>query len=100
MHSPFHNYSDGQLADEIGKLDTRIKAQTEELDGLKDEFKRRGITAARGQVFAVTASTSTSKRLDTKRLRAALGDALDGYEAESTSTRFSIKPAPALADVS
>jgi hypothetical protein len=99
MPSPFHNLSAEQLADEIGKLDTVIKSQTEQLDALKDEFKRRDVSAARGDLFVVTASTSTSKRLDTKRLRADLGDALDGYESETTSTRLLIKPSPRLAEV-
>lgn len=95
----FHNLSTEQLADEIGKLDTVIKSQTEQLDELKDEFKKRGASAARGNLFVVTASTSTSKRLDTKRLRADLGDALDAYETETTSTRLLVKPSPKLAEV-
>ena len=99
MTDRFHNLSTEQLADEIGKLDTLIKAHAEDLDALKDEFKRRGSTAVRGDLFVVTSSTSTSKRLDTKRLRADLGDALDEYEVESTTTRLLIKPSPKLADV-
>lgn len=96
MPSPFHNMSDEQLADEIGKLDTHIKTQAEQLEALKDEFKARDISAARGDLYAVTRSISTSKRLDTKKLRAALGDALDGYETETTSTRLTIKASPRL----
>lgn len=98
MPSNFHNVSDAGLADQIGELDARIKALTEQLDPLKDEFKRRGLSAVRGDAFVVTASTSTSKRLDTKKLRATLGDALDGYELESTSTRLLVKPIPRFAD--
>lgn len=96
MASQFHNLSADQLADEIGRLDTHIKAQTEALDALKDEFKRRDISAARGEFFAVTRSVATSKRIDTKRLRADLGDALDGYEVETTSTRLTVKASPRL----
>lgn len=97
--SQFHNVSQEQLADEIGKADSDIKAREERLDALKDEFKRRELTAARGFDYVVTASTSTSKRLDTNRLKADLGDALDTYEVESTSTCILVKAAPKLAEV-
>ena len=97
--SPFHNLSNEQLADEIGKLDTLMKSGAERLDALKDEFKLRQCSAARGDFYAVTASTSVSKRIDTKRLRADLGDALDVYETETTSTRLLIKASPKLLGV-
>ena len=99
MTNQFNNLSNEQLADEIGKLDTVIKEQTERLDALKDAFKARNCSAARGELFVVTRSETTSKRLDTKKLRAALGDALDGYEIESSSTRLLVKPSPKLAEV-
>jgi hypothetical protein len=91
MAHRLHNYSDEQLADEIGKLDALIKVHSAELDGLKDEFKHREITAVRGTVFVVTASTTTSRRLDTKRLRADFGSALDRYENATVATRVSIR---------
>ena len=96
MPSPFHNMSDEQLADEIGKLDTHIKTQAEQLEALKDEFKARDISAACGNSYAVTRSDTTSKRLDTKKLRAALGDDLVAYETETKSTRLTIKASPRL----
>lgn len=99
MSEQFNNLSNEQLADEIGELDTLIKDQDKRLSDLKDAFKARKCSAARGQFFAVTVSESTSKRLDTKKLREALGDALDGYEIESTSVRLLVKPAPRLAQV-
>ena len=94
----YHNTSDAALADQIGALDTRIKAYEAELTPLKDEFKRRGLTAVRGGAFVVTASTSTSKRIDSKKLREALGDALEGFENDVTSTRLLVKAIPQLAD--
>jgi hypothetical protein len=100
MTNQFNNLSNEQLADEIGELDTVIKDQEKRLTELKDAFKSRNCSAARGSFFVVTVSESTSKRLDTKKLREALGDALDGYEIESTSTRLLVKPAPRMATVS
>lgn len=91
MATQFDNISTAELADLIGEEDRAIKARDVRLDALKAEFKRRGVQVASGRTYTVTASTSTSKRLDTKRLRADLGDALDGYEVESTSTRILIK---------
>lgn len=91
MTTQFHNISCADLADLIGETDRDIKSREARLDALKAEFKRRGLIEANGRTYCVTASTSTSKRLDTKRLRADLGDALDGYEVESTATRILIK---------
>jgi len=94
-----NNYSNEQLADEIGKQDSSIKALEERLDVFKKAFKDRGCSAARGQNYVVTASTSISKRIDTEKLRAAMGDALAEYEKETTSTRLMIKLAPKLDEV-
>lgn len=92
MANRFDNVSDAALADMIGALDVRIKALGEEIEPLKEEFKRRGCSAVRGSQFVVTASTSTSKRIDTKRLREVLGDAVSEVEKETTSTRILVKP--------
>jgi hypothetical protein len=89
--SNFHNMPDALLADEIGQAHSDIKAREARLDLLKEEFKRRELTSMRGSSFVVTASTSASKRLDVKRLRELLGDALDEYENETVSTRINVK---------
>lgn len=96
MLSKFHNVSLADLADQAGALDTEIKARQEQLDELKDELKRREVNCARGTRFMVTVSESTSKRLDTTRLKADLGDALAPYQTETTSTRVLIKPVPQM----
>ncbi len=96
MTDQFNNLSNEQLADEIGNMNAIVSEQTERLDALKTAFKARNCSVARGKYFAVTVSESTSKRLDTKKLREALGDALDGYEIESTSLRLLVKAAPRL----
>jgi hypothetical protein len=96
--SDIHSLSTADLADQIGRLDADIKARAEQLDTLKGEFRRRGVNAARGAAFVVTCSTSTSKRLDTTKLRADLGDALAPYEVETETTRILIKAAPQLAE--
>lgn len=89
--SNFHNMPDDMLADEIGKANSDIKAREARLDLLKEEFKARDLSSMRGSEYVVTASTSASKRLDVKRLRELLGDALNEYEIETISTRVTIK---------
>lgn len=87
--------SDQDLADEIGQMNFKIKADEETLDRMKDEFKRRGASITRGNKWIVTASTSESKRLDTKKVKDVLGDALDdSFFVVSTSTRITTKPVP------
>lgn len=91
----FDNMSDQDLADEIGQLNFKIKADEAELDRLKDEFKKRGASITRGAKWIVSASTSESKRLDTKKVKDVLGDALDdSFFITSTVTRVSTKPVP------
>jgi hypothetical protein len=91
----FENLSDQDLADLIGQMNYKLKADEAELDRYKDEFKRRGVSIARGGKWIVSASTSDSKRLDTKKVKEMLGDALDDtFFITSTSTRISTKPVP------
>ena len=93
MANKFDNVSDAALVDEFGNLkaqiDTLEKREKELRDEIVARFQDVPLTGAR---WTATVSASTSKRLDTKRLRADLGDALDDYENESTSTRVNVKP--------
>lgn len=90
------NVTPSALADEIGKLDAEAKALAAVLDAKKDQLKdmlrASHETVARGESYIATVSESTSERIDTKKLRAALGDALDGYTIRSTSVRLTLKP--------
>ena len=91
--SRFHNISDSALADEIGRLDAIVKAAEAELKAAKDEFKARGLTAARGDAYAVTATEQIAGRLDAKAIKAHLGDAYSRFEMAVVSTVIRIKPA-------
>jgi hypothetical protein len=46
--SRFHNLSNAALADELGRVDSIVKAAETELKLLKDEFKSRGLEEAAG----------------------------------------------------
>jgi predicted phage-related endonuclease len=97
-HSQFNNLSNEQLADDIGNASLMKKEWEEREEALKDEFKARDCSAARGQHFAVTVSETSSTRLDTKKLRADLGDALTPYETTTTSKRINVKAVPRLVE--
>ena len=93
MTDKFNNLSDEALADEIGELNAIIKGHEDRLDALKDAFKDRARSIVKGQSWIVSASTSTSKRLDVRKIREVLGDALDdSYFNISETTRITTKP--------
>lgn len=95
--SKLHNVSDAALVDEFGNIKLQIDALEKRKKELHDEIVARfDDVPLMGERFEARVSTSTSKRLDTKRLRADLGDALDEYETESTSTRVNVKPVMVL----
>lgn len=96
MATRFDNLSISDLADEIGKADSDIKARNAILDEMKGELKARGVNAAAGCNFVVTISESASKRLDTKRLQSDLGDALNDYYTTTTASRVIVKPVAKL----
>ena len=89
----FPNLSAAALADELGRVDAIAKAAEAELKALKDEFKARGLTAAAGLSYAVTATEQIAGRLDAKAVREFLGEACSRFEVAVVSTVIRIKPA-------
>lgn len=88
-----HNISDAAIVDEFGNIKLQIDALKKREEELRDEIVARFTDVAlMGERFEARVLISISKRLDTKRVRADLGDALDEYETESTSTRVNVKP--------
>jgi hypothetical protein len=95
--SRFHNLSNEALADAIGHADAVLKGAEAECKALKDEFKRRGLTEAAGDNFTVTATEQIAGRLDTKAVKAFLGDSYRRFEIAVVSTVIRIKAAKPLA---
>jgi hypothetical protein len=91
--SRFHNLSDAALADELGRVDSISKAAESELKALKDEFKVRGLAAATGDAFIVTATEQIAGRLDAKAVRDYLGAAYSRFEVAVVSTVIRVKAA-------
>jgi hypothetical protein len=91
--SRFHNLSNAALADELGRVDSIVKAGEVELKALKDEFKARGLTEVAGDAFAVTATEQIAGRIDAKAVREFLGPAYARFELAVVSTVIRIKAA-------
>src|ERR1700689_3014228 len=91
--SRFHNLSDAALADELGRVDAIPKAAEAESKALKGEFKARGLGAATGDAFMVTATEQIAGRLDAKAVRDYLGAAYSRFEGAVVSTALRIKAA-------
>ena len=67
--SRFHNLSDAALADEIGRVDSISPETTEtELKALNGQFKARGLSAAAGNAFLVTATEQIAVTVSRARL--------------------------------
>ena len=95
--SRFHNITDETLADMLGQADAVLKGAEAECKSLKDEFKRRGLTEAAGDHFTVTATEQIAGRLDTKAVKAYLGESYHRYEIAVVSTVIRIKAVERLA---
>jgi hypothetical protein len=95
--SRFHNLSDAALADELGRVDSIVKAAEAELTLLKNEFKARTISEVAGEQFIVTATEKIAGRLGTKAVKAFLGESYVKFEQAVVSTVIRIKAANWLA---
>jgi hypothetical protein len=95
--SRFHNLTDTVLADELGRVDAIAKGVEAELADLKTEFRNRGLSSVAGDRFTVSASDQVSWRLDTKAVRAHLGDACSRFETVVHTTVVRVKAADRLA---
>ena len=95
--SRFHNLSDEALADALGRADAILKAAEAEVAALKEEFKARGLIAASGDEFSVTATEQIAGRLDARAIKEFLGDGYFKFERAVVSTVIRIKAANRMA---
>lgn len=66
---PYHNYSSGRIADELGALRAHLKQLEEKEKLLKQELVHRGLGTHYGTHFQATVSRPTRETLDTKALK-------------------------------
>jgi hypothetical protein len=97
MTKQFDNLSDAMLADEIGTLDTEMKAIKARLDAAKAEFKDRNIRKVEGDRFQVARSDSVRWSLDSKAVKAEMGERW--YDAHSRMTNVSTIRVAAVAQL-
>jgi hypothetical protein len=91
--SAFHNQTTAELADEYGNVDGQIKVLTERKEALREELLARVDDApAVGERWTIYRSDSVSTRIDTKKVRALLGDDCSKVESVSKTTRLTPKP--------
>ena len=95
--SRFHNVSDHDLADMLGKADAIAKAAAAELEALKVEAKRREVEELTGDEFTVTVTEQIAGRIDTKKVRDFLGDSYSAFENAVISTVVRVKAVNRLA---
>ena len=62
-----------QLVDRWGSLRAKAKKLEAEIEPLKEEFERRGLSVVGGEAWGVARSESTFASLDVKAIRAEMG---------------------------
>lgn len=88
------------LADMYGDLDAQIKALTDARDAVKAELAKRKTDTFKGDRWALSRTTYETTRLDTKLIRAEMGDDwCAAFTSTSSATRITVKPV-AIGDVS
>lgn len=92
MSNPFHNHSTVQLADDYGDVDAKIKSLELKKKDLKAELELRDARFVQGNRFTLTLSEQSTTRLDTKKLKEALGaDICAEFENTSVSLVARVK---------
>lgn len=54
--SPFHNFSDVDICDEIGDLDAQVKALEKRIKAAKEELAERDVSRVEGERFNIQRS--------------------------------------------
>ncbi len=62
-----------QLVDRWGGLRARLKKLEADIEPLKEEFERRGLTVVAGETWGVARSESTFASLEVKAIRVEMG---------------------------
>ncbi|HLJ18974.1 MAG TPA: hypothetical protein VKU84_02185 [Stellaceae bacterium] len=75
MTSTLHNYSAGDLVDELGALKADLANLKSREDAIRAELIGRGVTEAEGALFRATITEATRWTLDTDRVKAEMGQA-------------------------
>jgi hypothetical protein len=90
---PLNKLPKAELADKWGALKVRAKKIDGEIDVLKEEFERRGLTVVEGAKFSVVKSCRSFDALDIKGIRAEMGPAwCDQRSRPSNRVTYEVNP--------
>jgi hypothetical protein len=93
--SPYHNLSTGDLIDELGALKARIADLEAHEKLLRAELIDRRTTCADGSIYSATISEAVRWTLDSKAVRAEMGNAWhDARCRQSVVTTVAVKARP------
>lgn len=91
VENPFARYSDIALADAIGDIHAVGERNAALMKAAKAEMDRRHRLSLEGLRFAVTKSTETERRLDSKGLKAKYGASwYEGWYKAISRTKWTI----------
>ena len=81
--------SDGDLVDRWGDKRQAAKKVDADVEAMEKEFDRRGLKVASGRKWAVLKTVSSFMRLDTRKVKAEMGEAwTSAHEAPSSRTTY------------
>lgn len=90
---PLAKLGKGELADRWGPLKVRAKAIDEQIEALKEEFDRRGLSVVAGAKFSVVKSSRSFDGLDIKGIRAEMGASWCRAHGQTvTRTTYEVAP--------
>ena len=93
--SPYHNISAGDLVDELGTLKAHIADLEAREKLLRAELIDRRTTCAEGSVYSATITEAVRWTLDSKAVRAEMGDGwYDARCRQSLVTTVAVKARP------
>jgi hypothetical protein len=91
--SPFHNLSAGDLVDQLGAIKAEIAEREAREKALRDELIRRGNGEVEGADYRATVTDAVRWTLDTKAVRAEMGDAWFNARCwQALVTTVAVKP--------
>jgi len=90
---PLTKVAKTELADRWGALKARADKVDDEIEALKAEFERRGLTVVEGAKFSVVKSTRSFDSLKIREIRAEMGPAwCAARSAPQDRTTYEVRP--------
>jgi hypothetical protein len=96
--SPFHNLPVGEIVDQLGGVKAAIADLESRAKALRDELLRRAVPQVEGAQFGASITQSIRWTLDTKAVRAEMGEPwYDRHCRQTPVTTVNVEPLAAVA---